>query len=351
MSKPLYRAFGMSYVRFGVLKDFSTDGDRITIVNEDNETRIKSKLYASWTTTVDKLKDMIGKDIITCTSASEIGYANYVFSDVFLNRKYNVRVFDEEGGVQRNITTDLLQMPKVNDKDRPGIQQTVSELIIKARIDTQQEAYWAKREAQYRFGDIEEQNQILMEEAANISKKDKEALGRWEEEVKAAVPRWLKEDKMRTFRIVGDRGPKGQSLTHFDKEIAMRYRIDTTRMTRLEVAVKGYVNGNYIVGDIVDPQGEGIMSLPRSCILAVVKLHKENAWQVKTVRPFHRSKTWYRLERHFLGDNKDAKQPIDFWFDIYDKVQGEMFKDIAQELKAQGSTPPTFEFNKKEVSV
>jgi len=324
MSKPLYRAFGKSYVRFGVLKDFSTDGDRVTIVNEDNETRIKSKLYSSWTTTVDKLQDMIGEDIITCTSASEIGKANYVFSDVFVNRKYRVNLYDENDEYEKQVITDLLQMPKIRDKDRPGIKKTAHELILQARIDTQHEAYWAKRQAKYRFGDVEEQNQILMEEAANISNKDKEALGRWEDEVKAAVPRWLQEDKMRSFRIIGDRGPTGQSLTHFDKEMAMRYRLDTTRMTRLEVAVKQHISGNYILGDIVDPLGKGIMSLPRPCILAVIKLHKENAWQVKTVRPIHKTKTWYRLERHFLGDNKDAKKPLDFWFDIYDRVSREI---------------------------
>ena len=89
MSKDVYRAYGRSYVRFGVLKDFSTDGDRITIVNEQNETRIKSKVYSSWTTTADKLKDMIGQDIITSTTAQTPSYANSVFSDVFINR--NIR--------------------------------------------------------------------------------------------------------------------------------------------------------------------------------------------------------------------------------------------------------------------
>jgi hypothetical protein len=284
MSKHLHRAFGMSYVRFGVLKDFSTDGDRITIVNEDGENRIKSKLYSSWTTTVDKLKDMIGQDIITCTSASEIGKANYVFSDVFVNRKYSIKVYNDDGSFKGSGTTDLLSMPRINDKDRPWISKTTHELLLQARIDTQQEAYWASRQAKFQFGDVEEQNRILMEEASNLSKKDKEALGRWEQEVKAAVPRWIEDDKMRPFRIIGDRGASGQSLTHFDKEMAMRYRIDTTRMIRLNVAVKQHVSGNFILGDIVDPLGTGIMSLPRPCILAVMKKTDPTDVNTKQIR-------------------------------------------------------------------
>jgi hypothetical protein len=324
MSKDVYRAYGRSYVRFGVLKDFSTDGDRITIVNEQNETRIKSKVYSSWTTTADKLKDMIGQDIITSTTAQTPSYANSVFSDVFINRKYTVNLYGDDGEREKQVITDLLQMPRIKDKERSQIHKTAHELILQARIDTQQEAYWAKRQAEYRFGDVEEQNRILTEENANLSKKDKDALVRYEAELKEAMPKWLKADKMRSFRIVGDRGPTGQSLTHFDKEIAMRYRMDTTRMSRLNVAVKQYVNGNFLLGDIVDPLGTGIMSLPRPCILAVMKLHKENAWQVLTVRPIQKQKTWYRLERQFLKDRKDAPEPLEFWFDIHDRVLGQI---------------------------
>ena len=192
MSKPVYRANGISYVRFGILKEFNTENGRITIVNEDGETRIKTKIYASWTSTAKKLSKLIGQDIITSTSASNPSDANYLFSDVWVNRKYNVKLYDAEGNVEKTVQTDLLQMPKINDLDRPGVAKTAHEQIIQARIDTQKESYNTWRQAEWEYEDVQEQNQLLIEEQANLSKRDKDAHARWAKEVKAAVPKWIK---------------------------------------------------------------------------------------------------------------------------------------------------------------
>ena len=163
-------------------------------------------------------------------------------------------------------------------------------------------------------------NQELEEENSMLSKKDKASLERHAQEVREAVPKWLKADEMRFFRIVGDRGQDNSKLLHFDKEIAMRYRIDTTKISKVQIAVREYLDKNFILGDIIDPNGVGIRSLPQPIKLAVFRLPEENAWGVKTVRPYYKAKTWYRLERNFLKDQKDAKKPLDFWFDVYDKV-------------------------------
>lgn len=88
----------------------------------------------------------------------------------------------------------------------------------------------------------------------------------------------------------------------------------------MQIAVREYLDNNFILGDIIDPNGVGIRSLPQPIKLAVFRLGQENAWGVKTVRPYYKAKTWYKLERNFLGDRKDAKEPLGFWFNIYDRV-------------------------------
>ena len=108
MNNKISRANGMSYVRFGKLKSFDAEGDRVTITNEEGDIRIKMKIYSSWTTTVDKLKDMIGQDIITSTSIPMPASANYVFSDVFVNRKYFVNLYDADGKKEKRLTSDLI---------------------------------------------------------------------------------------------------------------------------------------------------------------------------------------------------------------------------------------------------
>jgi len=304
-----------NWAEFGKLKSVEIEEKYLVITNEDGEVRRKSKVYASWTSSKEKLERMRGQSIITCAPADRPFSCLEWFSDAILNESYT-SYRETENGIEE-IPHRLLHAPKAANEE-------TRQLLWSARIQKQFAVENAERLARYNINLLEQMNQELEEENSMLSKKDKASLERHAQEVREAVPKWLEADEMRFFRIVGDRGRDNSKLLHFDKEIAMRYRIDTTKISKVQIAVREYLDKNFILGDIIDPNGVGIRSLPQPIKLAVFRLPDENAWGVKTVRPYYKAKTWYRLERNFLGDRKDVKEPLDFWFGIYDKVLKEI---------------------------
>tara|TARA_B100001093_G_scaffold420723_1_gene412723 strand:+ start:563 stop:751 length:189 start_codon:yes stop_codon:yes gene_type:complete len=45
---------------------------------------------------------------------------------------------------------------------------------------------------------------------------------------------------------------------------------------------------------------------------------------IKAVRSLKQTARHYQLERGLLGDNKDAPEPLQYWYDVYYKVVGEI---------------------------
>ena len=115
-------------------------------------------------------------------------------TDVFdiVDETFTGNIYDEDGEKVKSIAHSLLQVPKIEDKKREGIQHTVRELLVHARIQTQQQVYWAKRRMAWDYADVEETNQLLQEENALLSKKDKDDLANQAQLVKEALPQWLK---------------------------------------------------------------------------------------------------------------------------------------------------------------
>ena len=303
-----------SYSEFGTLKKVEVEGKYLVITNEKGEQRHKSKVYASWTTSKTKLEGLIDKSIITRAPINSKFSSLEWFSDVIPNELYRVAYPNKDGtGKTTEVIHRLLQAP-------PEGSDLMREMLFDARISKHYAVQSEQRLAAYREWALEQEIIDFQEESIQRTEAEKELDKKQKSEVKEAVEKWLEEDEFRSFRIVKTRDTASNSLTHVDKHFASRYRIDTTGMSKIRVAVKGHISDNFILVDIMDGFGEGIMSLPRPCILAVIYLHKENVWQIKTVRPVYKSRTWYKLERHYIDGNKDANKPLDYWFGLYDKI-------------------------------
>ena len=305
------------YSEFGTLKKVEVEGKYLVITNEKGEQRRKSMVYASWTTSKTKLEGMIDESIITRSPATSNFSSREWFSDMIRNELYTAVVPAKDGeGSTVEVSHRLLQAPEGSD--------LIREMLFDARIRKQYAVESQQRLASYREFALEQQIEDFQEESIQRTEAEKELDKKQKSEVKEAVEKWLENDEFRPFRIVKTRDTASNSLTHVDKHFAMRYRIDTTGMSKIRVAVKGHISDNFILVDIMDGLGEGIMSLPRPCILGVIYLHKENVWQIKTVRPIHKLKTWYKLERHYIDDKKDTNKPLDYWFGVYDKILKEV---------------------------
>ena len=318
------RAQGYTYVYFGKLVEYGHDDYEVWVKNEDGHIRSKRKIYESWRTTLDKLKDMVDKPIITSTTYTEPSKANRWFSDVYVDEKYRGYLYDDKGNRRSDAQYHgLLQTPNIRDEKVEGMRYSVREMIVSARIAKQDAVYWAKRRQAWDFADIQEANQYLQEENALLSKEDKKDLSNQVNLVKEAMPKWLDSDKLTVFRLVkGDRSANGK-MTHPDVEFARRLRIDTTDRVRIEAHVVDYLDGNFVKVRI---KLKG-MSEPVECGLGIMKLHKENAWQIKTVRPLHRTSTHYKLERPLVENIKDNATTVEECFDVYDKVMKQMPND------------------------
>ena len=52
--------------------------------------------------------------------------------------------------------------------------------------------------------------------------------------------------------------------------------------------------------------------------------HEDNSWIIRAVRLLKQIARHFQLEREIFGDNKDAPEALNHWFDVYDKVIGEL---------------------------
>lgn len=304
------RVNGFYYTEFGKLKTIEVDDRFLIIHNDQGQQRRKSKVYASWTSSKTKFEKMIGEDIITRTPVGNGYHSTEWFVDGIINELYTAQKTDEKG-VVHHITHRLLQAPKESD-------ELTRELLFEARIHKQYAVESAVRLAKYERYSLEEDLQVLKEEREQLSAKDKESVDEDTADVKDVVESWIEQDAVRSFGVFGYARSKGRGLKHIDKQFAMRYRFDSTKVKRIEVAVKAYLDKNYILGDIV--QGNEVIE----CAMAIARRHEDNSWMIKTVRPLKQTARHYQLEREILGDNKDAPEPLPYWFNVYDKVVGEL---------------------------
>jgi hypothetical protein len=301
---------GFYYTEFGKLKSVEVDDRFLTITNEEGHQRRKSKVYASWTSSLTKFENMIDKEIITRTPVGNGYSSKQWFVDGIINELYTAQRTDENGVVQ-HITHRLLQAPKGSD-------ELTRDLLFEARIHKQYAVENAVRLAKYERYSLEEDLQVLKEEREQLSAEDKESVDEDTADVKDVVENWIAQDAVRPFGVFGYARGRGRELKHIDKQFAMRYRFDSTRVKRIEVAVKRYLDKNYILGDII--QGNEVIE----CAMAIARRHEDNSWMIKTVRPLKHTARHYQLEREILGDNKDAPEPLPYWFDVYDKVVGQL---------------------------
>lgn len=304
------RVGGFYYTEFGILKSVEVIDRFLVITNEHGHERRKSKVYASWTSSKDKLEKLIDQPLITRAPADSAYSSKEWFSDAIVNEFFTARRVNDKG-VATDITHRLLQAPKESD-------ELTRELLFEARIQKQYAVENAVRLAKYERYSLEEDLQVLKEEREQLSAKDKESVDEDTADVRKVVEDWIEQDAVRSFGVFGYARSKGKGLKHIDKQFAMRYRFDSTKVKRIEVAVKAYLDKNYILGDIV--QGNEVIE----CAMAIARRHEDNSWMVKTVRPLKQTARHYQLEREILGDNKDAPEPLPYWFDVYDKVVDEL---------------------------
>ena len=76
------------YAEFGKLKSVDIEDNYLVITNEHGEVRRKSKVYASWTSSKEKLERMIGESIITRAPADRPFSCLEWFADAILNESY-----------------------------------------------------------------------------------------------------------------------------------------------------------------------------------------------------------------------------------------------------------------------
>jgi hypothetical protein len=304
------RVNGFFYSEFGTLKSVDVIDRFLVITNEHGHERRKSKVYASWTTSKTKLEQLIDKPLITRAPADSAYSSKQWFSDAIVNEFYTARKVDENG-VVTEITHRLLQAPKEGD-------ELTRELLFEARIQKQYAVENALRLAKYERYSLEEDLQVLKEEREQLSATDKESVVEDTADVRKVVEQWIAQDAVRPFGVFGYARSRGKKLAHIDKQFAMRYRFDSTRSKRLDVAVKAYLDKNYILGDII--RGNEVIE----CAMAIARRHEDNSWMIKTVRPLKQTARHYQLEREVLGDNKDAPEPLGFWYDVFDKVTAEL---------------------------
>jgi hypothetical protein len=309
MSSPKHitrRVGGFFYTEFGTLKSVEVIDRFLVITNEHGHERRKSKVYASWTSSKDKLEKLIDQPLITRAPADSAYSSKEWFSDAIVNEFYTARRVDDKG-VATDITHRLLQGPTEGDP-------LTLELLFEARIQKQYAVENAVRLAKYERYSLEEDLQVLKEEREQLSAEDKETVDEDTADVRKVIDEWITDDTVRSFGVYGYARNKGKKLKHIDKHFAMRYRFDSTRSKRIEVAVKAYLDKNYILGDII--QGNEVIE----CALAIARRHEDNSWMIKTVRPLKQTARHYEFEREILRDNKDADLPMDYWYGIYDQV-------------------------------
>jgi len=301
---------GFFYTEFGKLKSVKVIDRFLVITNEHGHERRKSKVYASWTSSKDKLEKLIDQSLITRAPADSAYSSKEWFSDAIVNQFYTARRVDDQG-VVTEITHRLLQAPKESDP-------LTRELLFEARIQKQYAVENVERLAKYARYSLEEDLQVLKEEREQLSAKDKESVAEDTADVRKVVESWIEQDAVRSFGVFGYARSRGKKLAHIDKQFAMRYRFDSTKVKRIEVAVKAYLDKNYILGDII--RGNEVIE----CAMAIGRRHEDNSWMIKTVRPLKQTARHYQLEREVLGDNKDAPEPLGFWYDVFDKVTAEL---------------------------
>ena len=331
----VYRVNQMSYVPFGVLAEYKEEefdnvemykdedgkvSSRIrktrylTLINDHGKTAKKSSIYSSYGTSLDKVKQAVGSEIILITSYKDQSRANQWFSDIIPNRLYVATMYDDDGNTAKNedgsthyVHHDLLLTPEIVDSNRKGIAHTVRDLILQPRIETQQTAYWSARRAKYDFGDAEELLAIMKEEQANLKPAQKNKLKKANEDVKKHVQKWIDADKPLVLKIDD----------HFRQHLAMRYGKDTWGIGKIEIAVSMHADSNFVVGDVMLPNQE-----PFECIVGV--MGDKGTWIATTPRPIKKTVMWYRVEEHKRKMDKNQKKPKQFWFDVYDYVSTKM---------------------------
>ena len=303
-----YRQIGSTIYRvFGKLVEVRETDDYLILVNDEGDTRSMAKrFYVTWKQRKERAEELIDRNVLTRFGGSGMPSA-YSSSSYF-----NEVIFDagnEHGG--------LLDAP-------PDAGPQAQDLIAMLRISNQlQDYHRTKRTSSLELGleaskeqleNLQEHVARLEEERAQLTPDQRAELTQAIRDVAKAWPDWLDNNKQ-AFNIPKT-GSSGK-LYHVHKTFMLRYGIDVTKRSRLNVTLLRRSRDNYVHCTLDDYDEQ-------PCIIALKRI-RGGQWVIPSVDAIDTN--YYRFEKRVLPENgKDANKPI-AWFEDKHK---EIFKRLEQ---------------------
>ena len=279
------------YAEFGVIKEVGED-DRYLWIESENGTRVqKSKSYASWKRTKEKMLGYkeAGRFVVTRTGA---GWdTNRWFSDAW-NSNTLLHLPEDAGPESQAIIVNtrlaLLRLEEYGRyQDRLELEETQEEL----------------RKHKERFEQLTPEQKKESDVATSM--------------IGDTWTNWITEPE-RPFAAVGAAYNNGR-LGHVDKVFALRLGIDITNRKRIKTNIIGRGHDNYLQVELLDYND-------LECEIAVKKATKGDAagqWFIASVNRPKKDKKfkWFDLEKqHGVDQCKDLDYPLDFFLDWHKKL-------------------------------
>ena len=313
MSQKITHAnFGSTEYRvFGKLVEVKEDDDYLMLVNEKGEVRRMAKrYYATWKQRKERAEELLNCNVLTrfggggmSTSFSSLNFFNEIIMD---SSNINGGILDTPPDAGREAHQEIVQL---------RIHSQLSDYHRSKRASTLELGLDASKE---QLENLKEHVNRLEQERLAMSRDQKLLVRQSERALIMAWPDWRNSPKQ-AFII-----PKGTANKprHVHKAFMLKYGLDITKRSRLDVTLTDKGRDNYVHCTLDDYD-----DMP--CTLALIK--PQGQWEIASAEP-QDPVYYYKFAKRVLPENgKDANEPL-AWFEeqhkiIYKRIEQSVFQD------------------------
>jgi len=300
------KIYSSEYHVFGKLVEVKESDGYLTLVNEDgHERHMAKRFYASWKQKKERAEELIDRNILTRFGGGGM-YSKFDGSTYF--NEILVDTGNGHGGI--------LDAPA---DAGPEAAKEIAQLRIYSQL---QDYHRSKRAGSLELGleaskeqleKLQEHVARLEEERAQLTPDQRGEIARAEADIIKAWPDWNAQPKQ-AFAIAKANG----NLGHVHKVFMLRYGLDVTNKSRLNVTLHSRGRDNYVNVTLDDYEEQ-------RCTLAL-KRTKGGQWIIASCDAADPA-AYYKFEKRVMPANgKDANQPLE-WFK---QKHEEIFKRIEQ---------------------